>query len=37
MDETRLRTIEQLRHFLNATPEVAFTVNRTGYRGGLLA
>ena len=25
MDETRLRTIEQLQQFLSATPEVAFT------------
>jgi hypothetical protein len=30
MDETRLRTIEQLQQFLNATPEVAFTTPPTG-------
>jgi len=27
MDETRLRSIEQLQNFLNATPEVAFTAS----------
>ena len=30
MDETRLRTIEQLQNFLNATPEVAFTASEVG-------
>jgi transposase InsO family protein len=30
MDETRLRTIEQLQQFLSATPEVAFTAPRAG-------
>ena len=30
MDETRLRTIEQLQQFLNATPEVAFTAPKAG-------
>jgi transposase InsO family protein len=30
MDETRLRTIEQLQEFLGATPEVTFTAPRTG-------
>lgn len=30
MDETRLRTIEQLQQFLSATPEVAFTVPEVG-------
>jgi hypothetical protein len=29
MDETRLRTIEQLEEFLKATPEVAFTAPGT--------
>ena len=30
MDETRLRTIEQLEEFLRATPEVAFTASGVG-------
>ncbi len=30
MDETRLRTIEQLEEFLKATPEVAFTAPGIG-------
>ena len=30
MDETRLRTIEQLQEFLKATPEVAFTAHGLG-------
>ena len=30
MDETRLRTIEQLQEFLRATPEVAFTAPPAG-------
>jgi transposase InsO family protein len=30
MDETRLRSIEQLQNFLNATPEVAFTASEVG-------
>ena len=30
MDETRLRTIEQLEEFLRATPEVAFTAHDAG-------
>lgn len=30
MDETRLRTIEQLRQFLSATPDVAFTAPPAG-------
>ena len=30
MDETRLRTIEQLQNFLGATPEVAFTASEVG-------
>ncbi len=30
MDETRLRTIEQLQQFLSATPEVAFTAPPAG-------
>ena len=30
MDETRLRTIEQLEEFLRATPEVAFTAAGVG-------
>lgn len=30
MDETRLRTIEQLEEFLSATPDVAFTAPPTG-------
>ena len=30
VDETRLRTIEQLQEFLSATPEVAFTAPPAG-------
>jgi len=30
MDETRLRSIEQLQNFRNATPEVAFTASEVG-------
>ena len=34
MDETRLRTIEQLEEFLRATPEVAFTAHGLGGTAG---
>lgn len=34
MDETRLRTIEQLEEFLRATPEVAFTAHGVGGTAG---
>lgn len=34
MDETRLRTIEQLEEFLRATPEVAFTAHGLGSAAG---
>ncbi len=33
MDDTRLRTIEQLAEFLKATPQVAFTAHRQGGAG----
>ena len=33
MDETRLRTIEQLEEFLRATPQVAFTAHEPGAAG----
>jgi transposase InsO family protein len=33
MDETRLRTIEQLEEFLRATPQVAFTAHKDGVVG----
>ena len=33
MDETRLRTIEQLEEFLRATPQVAFTAHKDGTVG----